>query len=160
MNSDKKIMIQIGLDTRKGFIAHPYDALVTRGISTFIVNVNLEKGERVNNLSGWIERLRMFVPIISKGYTDSKSCLRVISKMEAEPRRLIIPVLFGVDPSHVGNLKGPLKRKFESHENNEELKQKVSDWKNVLSEVGKISGFNLKDANGYALSHLSPLFSL
>ncbi|KAF3787904.1 hypothetical protein EJ110_NYTH22097 [Nymphaea thermarum] len=79
--------------------------------------------------------------------------------MRAEPRRLIIPVFFGVKPSHVGNLNGPLKRKFESYENNEELKQQVSDWKNALSEVGKIPGFNLKDANGYALSHLSPLFS-
>ncbi|KAF3776957.1 hypothetical protein EJ110_NYTH47110 [Nymphaea thermarum] len=51
-----------GPHTHKGFIGHLYDALVTSGISTFIDNVNLEKGERVNNLSGYIERSRMFVP--------------------------------------------------------------------------------------------------
>uniref|UniRef100_A0A5K0ZE43 TIR domain-containing protein n=1 Tax=Nymphaea colorata TaxID=210225 RepID=A0A5K0ZE43_9MAGN len=44
-------------DTRKGFIAHLYDALVMKGTSTFTDNVNLEKGERVNNLSGYIESL-------------------------------------------------------------------------------------------------------
>ncbi|XP_031504668.1 toll/interleukin-1 receptor-like protein [Nymphaea colorata] len=141
-----------GPDTRKGFIAHLYDALVTSGISTFIDNVNLEKGERVNNLSRYIERSRMFVPIISKGYVDSKWCLREITKMvecwRVKPRRLIIPVFFGVEPSHVGNQKGRLKRKFQRHENNEELKEEVSDWKNTLHEVGKISGFTLKDANG------------
>ncbi|KAF3776956.1 TMV resistance protein [Nymphaea thermarum] len=141
-----------GPDTRKGFISHLYDALVTSGISTFIDNVNLEKGERVNNLSGYIKRSRIFVPIISEGYADSKWCLREITKMmecrRTEPRRIIIPVFFGVEPSYVGNQKGPFLPAFERHENNEELKKEVSDWKNALREVGKTSGFNLKDANG------------
>ncbi|XP_049937090.1 disease resistance protein L6-like [Nymphaea colorata] len=99
-----------GPNTRKGFISHLYDALVTSGIKTFIDNVNLEKGERVNNLSGYIERSRIFVPIISEERFFSAS--------------------------------------VERHENNEELKKEVSDWKNALREVGKTSGFNLNDANG------------
>ncbi|KAF3789448.1 TMV resistance protein [Nymphaea thermarum] len=140
-----------GADTRKGFIGHLYDALVTRGISTFIDNVNLEKGESVNNLSGYIERSKMFVAIISKGYADSKWCLREITKMvecrRADRRRLIIPVFFGVEPSDVGKQEGLFLPAFQKHEKNENLKEEMSDWKNALREVGKISGFNLKDAN-------------
>ncbi|XP_049937077.1 disease resistance protein Roq1-like [Nymphaea colorata] len=108
-----------GADTRKGFIGHLYDALVTRGISTFIDNVNLEKGESVNNFSG-----------------------------------LIIPVFFGVEPSVVEKQEGLFLPAFQKHEKNEKLKEEMSNWKNVLREVGKILGFNLKDANEYALSQL------
>ncbi|KAF3789451.1 PHLOEM PROTEIN 2-LIKE A6 [Nymphaea thermarum] len=147
-----------GADTRKRFIGHLYDALVERGISAFIDNVNLEKGEMVDNLFRNIERSMIFVPIISEGYAKSKWCLREITKMvecrRAEPRRLIIPVFFGVEPSHVGNQKGPFLPVFQNLEKNEKLKEEVSDWKNALREVGKISGFNLKDANGLAFHFL------
>uniref|UniRef100_A0A5K0Z9F0 Uncharacterized protein n=1 Tax=Nymphaea colorata TaxID=210225 RepID=A0A5K0Z9F0_9MAGN len=43
-------------DTRKRFIGYLYDTLVKRGISAFIDNVNLKKGERVDNLFRHIGR--------------------------------------------------------------------------------------------------------
>ncbi|XP_031503863.1 disease resistance protein RPV1-like [Nymphaea colorata] len=65
----------------------------------------------------------------------------------ADRRRLIIPVFFGVEPSDVGKQEGHFLPAFQKHEKNEKLKEGMRDWKNALREVGKISGFNLKDAN-------------
>ncbi|XP_049932163.1 uncharacterized protein LOC126409803 isoform X2 [Nymphaea colorata] len=70
-----------GPDTRKGFTGHLYQALKEKGIITFIDSETLEKGQNVEELYGCIERSKILVPIFSKGYADSKWCLKEIHKM-------------------------------------------------------------------------------
>ncbi|KAF3773767.1 Leucine-rich repeat soc-2-like protein [Nymphaea thermarum] len=65
-----------GEDIQKGFIGHLLDGLKECGISTFIDSEKLEKGEEINNLLEYIERSKIFVPIFSQGFAESKWCLK------------------------------------------------------------------------------------
>ncbi|KAF3789455.1 hypothetical protein EJ110_NYTH18262 [Nymphaea thermarum] len=43
-----------GADTRKRFVVRLHDELIEKGIHTFMDNVDSRKGERVDNLFGYI----------------------------------------------------------------------------------------------------------
>ncbi|KAF3784522.1 hypothetical protein EJ110_NYTH29982 [Nymphaea thermarum] len=134
-----------GKDTRKGFTGHLYNALRQRGISTFIDNEELERGERIEELFHYIEASKIFVPVLSKGYADSRWCLREITKM-VECGRLIIPIFFDVDPRDVRKQSGPFQFDKSSNGVGEEDQTR---WKDALRAVGKISGYSLQnDTNG------------
>ncbi|KAF3784528.1 TMV resistance protein [Nymphaea thermarum] len=134
-----------GKDTRKGFTGHLYNALIQRGISTFIDSKELEMGERIEKLFNYIEASKIFVPVLSKGYAHSSWCLREITKM-VECGRLIITIFFDVDPRDVRKQSGP----FELDKGNDGVgEEDLSKWKVALGAVGKISGYSLQnDTNG------------
>ncbi|XP_049931901.1 disease resistance protein Roq1-like isoform X2 [Nymphaea colorata] len=134
-----------GEDTRNRFIGHLYEGLELRGISTFIDSEKLEKGEEINKLLEYIERSKIFVPIFSQCFAESKWCLKEVTK-SVECRKEIIPVFFGVEPSDVRNQTGPFRSAFEEHE--KKLNQEeVRNWREALKKVGSLSGFTLKDMN-------------
>ncbi|CAN6446180.1 unnamed protein product [Victoria cruziana] len=131
-----------GPDTRKGFISYLYDALKQKGIPTFIDSEELEKGRKVEELFGYIERSKIFVPVFSKGYADSKWCLKEMAKI-MECKRLVIPVFFHVDPNEVRHQTGPFADAFRDYLEKEG--EEVSTWSAALTEAGKISGYHLGD---------------
>lgn len=137
-----------GTDTRKGFTGHLYYALKEKGIVTFIDSEKLEKGKKVEELFGHIQRSKIFVPIFSKGYADSQWCLKEIAKM-VECRRLIIPVFFDVEPRDVRHQTGPFSSAFKSYSRKGKVDSELlSEWSDALTEAGKISGYSLADAEG------------
>ncbi|KAF3784540.1 TMV resistance protein [Nymphaea thermarum] len=128
-----------GEDTRKGFISHLYNALCLREISTFIDSEELERGERIEELFNYIEASKIFVPVLSKGYVDSRWCLREITKM-VECRRLIIPIFFDVDPKDFGKQSDPFEAAFQLHESSKRVaEEELKKWKDALGAVGKIA---------------------
>ncbi|KAF3788953.1 TMV resistance protein [Nymphaea thermarum] len=133
-----------GKDTRKGFTSHLHKELESRGISTFIDSERLEKGRRVSDLFKWIEGSKIFMPIFSKNYAESKWCLGEIAKMveinkrEGDQRRPIIPIFYDK------NFRASFEEAFESHQHNIELgEEQINEWKVALTEAGKISGYCL-----------------
>ncbi|XP_031500001.1 disease resistance protein Roq1-like isoform X2 [Nymphaea colorata] len=138
-----------GEDTRKGFTGHLYNALRQHGISTFIDSEELERGERIEDLFSYIEGSQIFVPVLSKGYTNSRWCLREITKM-VECGRLILPIFFDVDPTHVRNQSGPFEAAFQRHAGNNRVgEEDLRRWKDALRAVGEIRGHCLQnDTNG------------
>ncbi|XP_049931897.1 disease resistance protein RPV1-like isoform X2 [Nymphaea colorata] len=137
-----------GEDTRKGFTGHLHDGLQERGITTFIDCEKLEKGEEINKLLEYIERSKIFVPIFSQHFAESKWCLKEVTK-SVECGKKIIPVFFGIEPSDVRNQSGPFKSAFKDHEiNKKQDEEEVRKWREALKKVGNLSGFTLKDMNG------------
>ncbi|KAF3784525.1 SUPPRESSOR OF npr1-1 CONSTITUTIVE 1 protein [Nymphaea thermarum] len=139
-----------GKDTWKGFTSHLYNALCQGGISTFIDSEVLERGERIIELINYMEASKIFVPVLSKGYADSRWCLREITEM-VECGRLIIPIFFHVDPRDVRNQSGPFKAVFQRHKSSNRVREEdLSKWKDALRVVGEISGYDLEyDTDGY-----------
>ncbi|KAF3779411.1 TMV resistance protein [Nymphaea thermarum] len=137
-----------GPDTRKGFTGHLYQALKEKGIITFIDSETLEKGQNVEELYGCIERSKILMPIFSKGYADSKWCLKEIDKM-VKCNRLIIPVFFDVNPKAVCHQIGSFESPFRRYRKSERIdKGEVSKWSDALRRAGRISGYNLADTEG------------
>ncbi|CAN6446007.1 unnamed protein product [Victoria cruziana] len=135
-----------GEDTRKGFTGHLYEGLKLRGVSPFIDNENLQKGDEIERLLGYIEKSKVCIPIISKGYADSKWCLKELAQM-LELKKKVIPVFFDVDLSDVKHRSGPFSKGFEQHE---KLKaEEVGKWREAFAEVGNRKGYTLKEADGY-----------
>lgn len=140
-----------GEDTRKGFTGHLYYAMEEKGIHTFMDDEKLDKGESIKQLLGCIEKSKIFVPIFSKRFAESRWCLMEVAKM-VQCQRLMIPVFFDVKPTHVRNQSGPFEAAFESHENNKhQSKKTLQEWRDALRTVGEISGYVLEtDTDGYA----------
>ncbi|KAF3784524.1 putative disease resistance protein [Nymphaea thermarum] len=137
-----------GKDTGKGFTSHLYNALIQRGISIFGDSVSLEKGGRIEELFSYIEAPKIFVPVLSKGYADSRWCLWEITK-RVECGKPIIPIFFDVDPSDARKLSGPFAAAFQQHGNSNRVgEEELRKWKDALKEIGCISGFCLNDMNG------------
>ncbi|CAN6446010.1 unnamed protein product [Victoria cruziana] len=135
-----------GPDTRYGFISHLHQALEDKGIITFIDSEGLEKGRKVDELFGYIERSKIFVPVFSKGYANSKWCLKEIAKI-MECKRLVIPVFFHVEPTDVRHQTGPFADAFRDYLEKEKIdEEEVRNWRSALKEAGKISGHHLDAA--------------
>ncbi|CAN6451935.1 unnamed protein product [Victoria cruziana] len=143
-----------GKDTRKGFTSHLHKELENRGISAFLDSERLVKGQRISDLFKFIEGSKIFIPIFSRGYADSKWCLKEIVKIvevnrkEGE-KRPIIPVFYDVHPSDVRHCGASFEEAFERHQRDNELgERQIHEWKAALIEAGKISGYCLSETEG------------
>ncbi|XP_031475631.1 disease resistance protein Roq1-like [Nymphaea colorata] len=134
-----------GADTRKGFTSHLYDRLKLHGISAFMDSDVLQRGQEINKLLDYIERSMIFMPIFSKGYAESRWCLKEITMMVA-CQRLIIPVFFDVEPAEVRDQIKHFAPAFERHKRDANMdQQEVRNWRRALKTVGELSGFHLKN---------------
>jgi hypothetical protein len=159
-----------GMDTRFGFIGHLYKALCDCGIRTFIDDRELERGGKIiPSLFKNIEESRIAIPVFSINYASSSFCLdelvHIIHCFKATGR-LILPVFYGVDPSHVRHQTNSYGEAIAKHEarfqNNKEKylenMERLQKWKRVLNQVSNLSGYhyNLR----YLTSPISLLYCL
>ncbi|XP_062001709.1 uncharacterized protein LOC133718846 isoform X2 [Rosa rugosa] len=139
-----------GADTRTKFTDHLYKELhVREGIPTFRDSEELEKGEDLSQLFEAIEKSKIAVVILSSNYASSTWCLREVAKI-AECRNktglIALPVFYEIEPTQVRSQTGSFKKYFDEHE--EEYKdsiEKVDIWRKALTEIGGLSGWDLKD---------------
>ncbi|CAN6451989.1 unnamed protein product [Victoria cruziana] len=147
-----------GEDARNGFTGHLYYALSGRSLKTFTDSKDLHKEEKIDQLFRYIEGSKVFVPIISERYAESKWCLKEITKIVdcAGDGRLILPIFFGVEPSHIRHQTGPFEKHFKAYENDKNMdKEEVKKWRDALRAVSNLSGYSHSVVNGYALIFLS-----
>nr|ACS91454.1 M1-comp1 [Linum usitatissimum] len=117
-------------------------------IHTFIDNDELRKGEEIkSSLLSAIDQSKIYVPIISEGYADSKWCLmelaEIIRQKEQDPQRIILPIFYMVDPKNVRHQTGRYEKAFQEHGAKFEEKI-IQSWKDALAKVGQIKGWHVQ----------------
>ena len=139
-----------GVDTRKGFTDHLYNALQLNGIFTFKDEEKLERGRPISSeLLKAIEESRFAIVIFSRNYASSTWCLDELTKIVRcmkEMEMTVLPVFYDVDPSDVRKQIGTFEKAFAEHaECFKENIEKVKTWREALREVANISGWHLQD---------------
>ncbi|XP_052190823.1 disease resistance protein RPV1-like isoform X6 [Diospyros lotus] len=136
-----------GTDTRNGFVDHLYSALHEKVIFTFKDDQRLERGESISPaLLKAIEESRFAVVVFSENYASSKWCLEELVKILAckeEGALTVLTVFYKVDPSHLRKQTGSVGEAFAQHER-DSSEEEVQRWRNALTEVASISGWDSK----------------
>nr|QSS76855.1 flax rust resistance protein [Linum usitatissimum] len=136
-----------GPDTREQFTDFLYHSLRRYKIHTFRDDDELRKGKEIGpNLLRAIDQSKIYVPIISSGYADSKWCLmelaEIVRRQEEDPRRIILPIFYMVDPSDVRHQTGCYKKAFRKHANKFDG-ETIQNWKDALKKVGDLKGWHI-----------------
>ena len=142
-----------GKDTRGKFTSHLYSALVREGISTFMDDPELEKGEEISSgLLNAIRGSKIFVVVLSENYARSRWCLDELVEILTCKRtsgRLVIPVFYYADPSYLRHLKGSYGDAMDVHKERYSA-DIIGKWRSALAEIAGLSGYHLKmDADEY-----------
>ncbi|OWM69494.1 hypothetical protein CDL15_Pgr013955 [Punica granatum] len=143
-----------GPDTRPNFTDCLYTALTGARISVFRDTEELTVGENINSeILEKIRRSTISIPIFSENYASSKSCLMEVAEM-AECRRragqVIMPIFYDVPPWVVRHQGGTFERDFREHERKGIDPETIHTWKQALSDVGDLKGWELaKIDNGH-----------
>ncbi|KAG7548208.1 Toll/interleukin-1 receptor homology (TIR) domain [Arabidopsis suecica] len=95
-----------GADVRKNFLSHLYDSLRRCGISTFMDDVELERGKYISpELLKAIETSKILIVVLTKNYASSAWCLdelvHIMKCHKNNPRHLVFPIFFYADPSDI-----------------------------------------------------------
>ncbi|KAK0572915.1 hypothetical protein LWI29_000337 [Acer saccharum] len=80
------------------------------------------------------------IAVISRRYADSRWCLEELARV-VEYRKLLLPVFYQVDPSHVRKQKGPFEQDFLNLEERFGV-EKVARWRRAMEKAGGISGWD------------------
>ncbi|XP_031124524.1 TMV resistance protein N-like [Ipomoea triloba] len=144
-----------GEDTSKTFTDHLHLALCESGLNTFRDNEEerREGGFLSPELKGAIESSRISVIVLSKDYASSGVCLDELVQIvecKEKGKLMVFPVFYDVDPSQVRRQSGDYGVAFATHEQRFGASDKVQNWRDALTKVGNLSGWDLGDvADGY-----------
>ncbi|KAH1053724.1 hypothetical protein GLYMA_08G293600v4 [Glycine max] len=142
-----------GIDTRDTITKGLYSSLEARGVRVFLDDVGLERGEEIKQgLMEAIDDSAAFIVIISESYATSHWCLEELTKI-CDTGRLVLPVFYRVDPSHVRDQKGPFEAGFVEHERRFG-KNEVSMWREAFNKLGGVSGWPFNDSEEDTLIRL------
>ncbi|XP_062002318.1 disease resistance-like protein DSC1 [Rosa rugosa] len=133
-----------GEDTRNSFTSHLYEALCRNKIQTYI-DYKLERGDEISPaLLKAISESKLSVIIFSKNYASSTWCLEeLVHILQCRDKQFVIPIFYGVDPSHVRRKLGSYADAFVKHEERvEDNPDKVLRWRDALTTAANISGFD------------------
>ncbi|KAE8716508.1 TMV resistance protein N-like isoform X2 [Hibiscus syriacus] len=139
-----------GEDTRDGITTSLYRSLDGQGVRVFLDDVGLNRGDEIApGLLEAIEDSAAFIVILSKDYASSHWCLEELARIcelrrRSLIRRLVLPVFYEVDPSHVRKQIGPFEEAFFSHEKRFG-KDKAKEWREAMAKVGSLAGFVVKN---------------
>ncbi|KAL5567009.1 hypothetical protein UlMin_030173 [Ulmus minor] len=127
-----------GENTRNGFTSHLCSALENNKIKTYMVD-KLKGGDEIStSLLKAIEKSKLSVIIFSKNYASSSWCLDElvqILKCKNKHGQIVVPIFYGVDPSHVRIQYVISSNRFEAK------KKKLQAWKKALKKVTKLAGW-------------------
>lgn len=140
-----------GDDTRRKFTSHLNEALKKSGVKTFIDDSELKKGDEISSaLIKAIEESCASIVIFSEDYASSKWCLNELVKIiecKKDNGQIVIPIFYEIDPSHVRYQIGSYGQAFAKHEKNlRHKKDNLQKWKDALTEVSKLSGWDSKNS--------------
>ncbi|PNX77817.1 TIR-NBS-LRR resistance protein, partial [Trifolium pratense] len=144
------------LDTNFNFTHNLFVSLQKKGLVTFKDDTyKLNKGETIApKLLRAIEASRIFIVIFTKDYASSTWCLReleyILQCVQVSERR-VLPVFYDIHPSEVRRQSGSYKKAFCEHE--ERFKhdpEMVRRWRDALTQVSHISGWDVRDKSQYA----------
>ncbi|KAL1211064.1 Disease resistance protein RPS6 [Cardamine amara subsp. amara] len=134
-----------GEDIRQTFLSHFLKELDRKLIIAFKDN-EIERSQSLDpELKRAIRDSRIAVVIFSKNYASSSWCLNelleIVKSKEESNRLLVIPVFYGLDPSHVRKQIGDFGKIFENTCQNR-TNDEQNLWKRALIDVANILGFH------------------
>ncbi|KAI9073712.1 hypothetical protein K1719_044311 [Acacia pycnantha] len=139
-----------GKDTRLKFTSQLDEAFKRSGIKTFLDDVDLERGRDISqNLFQAIKDSLCAVVVISEKYANSKWCLNELQKI-LESRntlhRQVFPIFYDVDPADVRKQTKSFGNALAEHEKifGKNAKE-VQNWRDALSEISNLSGWDTRD---------------
>ncbi|CAK8535262.1 unnamed protein product [Lathyrus sativus] len=139
-----------GPDSRNTFIDHLYHHLIRKGISVFKDDHTLLKGESISpQLLQAIRNSRVSLVVFSRNYPQSTWCLNemaAVAECHRELKQTVIPIFYGINPSHVRNHTGVYKIGFNN--SNKKFKYdpaEVDRWERAMTELANLVGFDLRD---------------
>ena len=145
-----------GPDVKKGFASHLYRRLLSYGLRVFLDQPELHRGDYFTpQIEDAIRSASVHVAIFSVGYVDSIWCLNELVQM-LDSKAPIIPVFYHVKPTELRwtlgkktsyaqaleNLEGKPDLQTQRHDSTT-----IENWRNALSKVADISGFELEACN-------------
>uniref|UniRef100_A0A6N2LHE3 ADP-ribosyl cyclase/cyclic ADP-ribose hydrolase n=1 Tax=Salix viminalis TaxID=40686 RepID=A0A6N2LHE3_SALVM len=141
-----------GKDTRNNFTSHLCSNLRQGGIDVFMDDRELERGKTIEPaLWQAIEESRFSIVVFSRNYASSPWCLDELVKIVQcmkEMGHTVLPVFYDVDPSEVADQTGDYKKAFIEHQEKfSENPDRVQSWRDCLSTVGIISGWDVRNRN-------------
>lgn len=140
-----------GEDVRRTFLSHLLLALDRKLISCF-KDSEIQRSQSIGlELVHAIRGSRIAIVVFSKIYASSSWCLNElleIVKCKEEKGQIVIPVFYGLDPSHVRKLTGEFGKSFEKICENKTDESQIQ-WRGALTHVANISGYH--SDNWYAL---------
>ncbi|XP_020528886.1 TMV resistance protein N-like isoform X1 [Amborella trichopoda] len=131
--------------TGKNFTGHLNKALTDSGISTFLPT---QQQHQPSDIQRAIEGCDVFIAVFSRNYASSFFCLDHLSYLLSlsKRERLILPVFYTVEPSHVRWQMGPFEEAFVDHKIKSGLAEEIMQkWRSSLKEVADFNGWNMKD---------------
>ncbi|XP_050373452.1 disease resistance protein RUN1-like [Argentina anserina] len=130
-----------GEDTRETITKNLYETLQRRGLRVFLDNDGLHRGDDIGpTLLEAIDDSAAAIIVLSRRYAESRWCLKELAKICESRRRLILPLFYEVDPSHVRRQTGPFEEHFTSHEQ-EFDSATVCGWRTAMTKVGNKAGY-------------------
>ncbi|XLU70711.1 hypothetical protein S245_029764 [Arachis hypogaea] len=133
-----------GEDTRTSFTSHLFKALSRKQIVTNTDDL-LHEGDSITTLLlRAIEESYLLLVVFSENYATSKWCLQELVKImecKKEFGRLVIPVFYNVDPSHVRYQLGSYSEAFKKHLQNNK-KAEVQKWREALTAAANLEGLD------------------
>ncbi|KAJ9707483.1 hypothetical protein PVL29_002493 [Vitis rotundifolia] len=145
-----------GEDTRNNFTAHLYKELRTKGINTFIDDDKLDRGQVISPaLVAAIENSMFSIVVLSENYASSGWCLdelvKILECKESRGQR-VLPIFYNVDPSDVRKHMGKFGEALAKHEENfKENMGRVQIWRDALTQVANLSGWDSRNKNEVTL---------
>ncbi|XP_058747565.1 disease resistance protein RPV1-like isoform X2 [Vicia villosa] len=134
-----------GEDTRECFTKKLYESLHSPGVRVFMDDEGLDRGDRIDiTLLQAIDDSAASIVIISPKYAESHWCLDELVRI-FECKRLVIPVFYQVDPSHVRKQSGPFQKGFTDLQNRFD-NDMVSKWRDSMKQLGGLAGFVFNDS--------------
>ncbi|OMP03094.1 hypothetical protein COLO4_10635 [Corchorus olitorius] len=134
-----------GEDTRHNFTSHLLEALKSRGVNVFFDEEKLEKGDELSPaLLNAIVASKMSIPIFSKDYASSKSCLIELSQImecKRDQKQIVLPIFYHVNPSDVRHQSGSFEQSFNQHLINKP--NEVGKWKAAFTQAGQLKGWHI-----------------
>lgn len=146
-----------GPDVKNHFAQYLYRRLKSRGLEVFLDQPELQAGKRIiSQIREAVQVSSVQVAIFSENYAGSKWCLRELCLMvEAEKSGAvtILPVFYKVKPSELRwtgtDDKGLYAQALRHHEEKQRYNSEIiQSWRDALSHVADISGFELDACNG------------
>ncbi|KAL5554557.1 hypothetical protein UlMin_041958 [Ulmus minor] len=133
-----------GADTGFGLTGHLCSALRQKQIYPYIDEVSLERGVRLSPATlEAIEDSAISIIIFSENYASSTCNLNelvYILKCKKENDQILLPIFYGIDPSHIRKQSGVYATAFEKHEQRFEM-EKVLEWRQALTEAASLHGW-------------------
>ncbi|CAL1392557.1 unnamed protein product [Linum trigynum] len=142
-----------GPDIRDSFADCVYRGLIRSKIRTFRDEQDLPKGEKMEHfLLRAIVETKIYVPIISPTYVDSRWCLQELAKMvecwKQGKGHVILPIFYFVAPSEVKKQESAgFKSAFELYGEKFDAAT-IGEWKEALKEVGEMKGWHVTELVG------------